>query len=334
MRHEDAVFNNILIFDGSNCLHRAIAEPHLWNLSSNGARTGGIYGVLQIICKEFKIYNYYPVVVFDGKLSTRRLGIYPNYKHHSEFNSDETHDSSETSKEYIRQRNILINLLPQIGIPVIRLENWEGDDIIAYLASISANSIVVSEDKDLYQLISSEPFKCSIKHGMKNKIVNYKTLLDENLTPKQFMLNKCFLGDVSDNIPTACPKIGDKYVGALYKLYEYCVMNNMQYPTTDFELEILCKRLNINKRQALLNFQENQFLTNLALVDLTIPVSELTTTLKLHIQDIIRTTVFTDTFLNIDNFVSTLNLFNIKSFYINGLHESLNTTKSSMLYVN
>ena len=93
---KDFVYKKVLIFDGSNCLHRAITEPHLWNMSYNGIKTGGIYGVLQIIMKEFKLYNYYPIVIFDGNLSKRRLQIYPNYKHNLDKSMRKENVSCET----------------------------------------------------------------------------------------------------------------------------------------------------------------------------------------------------------------------------------------------
>ena len=75
------VFNRLLIFDGSHCLHRNLCEPHLWEMKNiKGERTGGIYGTLQTILKESSSFNYFPVVVFDGHLSKRRLDIFPNYK--------------------------------------------------------------------------------------------------------------------------------------------------------------------------------------------------------------------------------------------------------------
>ena len=61
----EKLYQRLLIFDGSHCLHRAICEPHLWEMKNyNGQRTGGIYGTLQTILKESGTFNYFPVVVF------------------------------------------------------------------------------------------------------------------------------------------------------------------------------------------------------------------------------------------------------------------------------
>ena len=69
-------YSKILIFDGSHALHRSISEPHLWEMrNQKGERTGGVFGTLKTIYKETKYYNYFPVVIFDGHLSKRRLNI-------------------------------------------------------------------------------------------------------------------------------------------------------------------------------------------------------------------------------------------------------------------
>ena len=74
-------YNRLLIFDGSYCLHRNLSVPNQFEMkTSTGIGTGGVLGVLRTIQKELKSYNYYPVVVFDGGLSKRRLNIFPNYK--------------------------------------------------------------------------------------------------------------------------------------------------------------------------------------------------------------------------------------------------------------
>ena len=156
----EKIYGRLLIFDGSHALHRSISEPHLWEMKNfSGQRTGGVYGTLQTIQKECSSFNYFPVVVFDGHLSQRRLDIYPNYKRNLERQAlleckeeDKTEEQlldEEFRREYSTQRNDLIQLLPLFGIPCIRLDQWEGDDLIYIISKMTKNSIVVSDDKDL-----------------------------------------------------------------------------------------------------------------------------------------------------------------------------------------
>ena len=54
---QNKLYQRLLIFDGSHCLHRAICEPHLWEMKNNeGQRTGGVYGTLQTILKESETF--------------------------------------------------------------------------------------------------------------------------------------------------------------------------------------------------------------------------------------------------------------------------------------
>ena len=274
-------FKRLLIFDGSHALHRALSVPNNWEMkNSQGFRTGGVFGVLRTIQKELKTYNYYPVVVFDSGLSQRRLNLYPNYKHTQdkqllqeslEPKTEEQLLQEEFLQEYKRQRNILSELLPYFNIPVIKVDNWEGDDLIYLLTKLCENSIVVSDDKDLLQLIrEDETGKCRVRRAMRDEFWDINTLHENNFDINEYIACKAICGDTSDNIPSACFGVGEKTASGLYQLYEACKKSNLAFPKEEKDLTELCKKLNISKRKAYINFNENQFLTNLLLTDLSI----------------------------------------------------------------
>lgn len=274
-------FNRLLIFDGSHALHRAICEPHLWEMRNhNGDKTGGIYGVIQTIIKESATYNYYPVVVFDGHLSQRRLEIYDNYKRHADKQllqecveelSEAELLEMEHRREYNTQREILKKILPAMGIPVLHLEHWEGDDIIYLLTQITKDSIVVSDDKDLIQLVCDTPERrCRVRRGMRDEFIDIKYLADNCINQNEFVACKAIVGDASDNIPSACFQVGEKTALPLYKIYQSCVANATSFPQDENSLGVICKQLGLSKRKAYLNFNEEQFLKNLLLMDLAL----------------------------------------------------------------
>ena len=193
----EKIYNKLLIFDGSYMLHRNLSQPNQWEMkNTKGKRTGGIYGSLRTILKELSQYNLYPIVVFDGGLSKRRLNIYPNYKRNLEKQAlleckdDEKTEEQlleeEFRREYSTQRSDLMNLLPHFGIPCIRINNWEGDDLIYILSKLAKYSIVVSDDRDLIQLINEnqeDHTYCWVKRPMKDELWNIDTLksLDEDV---------------------------------------------------------------------------------------------------------------------------------------------------------
>lgn len=317
----DILFNRILIFDGSHCLHKNLCVPNNWEMmNSKGKRTGGIFGVLRSIQKELKEYNYFPIVVFDGHLSKRRLAIHPNYKHHAdnllkeslEQKTEEDLINEEYRIEYSTQRNDLIELLPAFGIPTIRLEDWEGDDIIYILTKLAKNSIVVSDDRDLLQLVSEDVNrKCRVKRAINQEFWDMKKLHEHNVNIAEYIACKAICGDNSDNIPGACPSVGEKTAPGLYKLYECCTKNNIPYPEDEDSLAKVCKQFDIAKRKAYLNFNENQFLANVLLTDLDIVQNEVDENMIRNLyEDVIK--VYSNK--DIEKINELLEYFEIKTF--------------------
>ena len=252
-------FNRLLIFDGSHALHRALSVPNNWDMkTSKGIRTGGIYGVLRTIMKECKTYNYYPIVVFDGGLSERRLQIYPNYKRtldkqqlneSVELKTDEQLIDEMFRQEYNTQRDVLKELLPYFNIPVICLDKWEGDDLIYILTKICKDSIIVSDDKDLLQLINDDNnYRCRVRRAMRDEFWDMNTLKERDLNIQEYIACKAIVGDPSDNIPSACFQVGEKTAPGLYKLYTESSRMIGGFPKDEKELTEKCKLINIPKR--------------------------------------------------------------------------------------
>lgn len=293
-------FNRVMIYDGSYLLHRNLSQPNQWEMiNSKGKRTGGIYGVLRSIIKESKDYNFYPVVVFDGGLSKRRLNIYPNYKKNIERQAlleckdedltEEQLFDLEFRREYSTQRNDLMQLLPLFGIPVIRINDWEGDDLIYILSKMSRNSIVVSDDKDLIQLLyEDDNRRCKVRRPMKEEMWDINTLKEKEMNIQKYIGCKCIVGDPSDNIPSACFQVGEKTAPGLYELYTKSL--NIGFPKDEEDLTKKCKDLNVPKRKAYLNFNEDQFLTNVLLTDLRLIDEDITE----DVINNIKTTIYTE----------------------------------------
>lgn len=327
--------NRTMLFDGSYMLHRSLSQPELWNMqTSKQERTGGVFGCLKTILKELRMYNYFPIVVFDGGLSKRRLSIYPNYKRAEEKallleckEEDKTEEQlldEEFRREYHTQRNILLNLLPNFGIPVIYSQDWEGDDLLYILSLISKDSIVVSDDKDLIQLIyDTDDRKCRIRRPLRDEFLDIKYLQDKDINIPEFIGCKCIVGDPSDNIPSACFQVGDKTALGLYKIYESTLPYN-NFPKNEEELNIICKQLNIPKRKAYLNFNESQFLINMSLTDLSLVDKEISDEL---LQNITNSILHQQTLTNKVNIANFLSILEIKTFETEALLHKIDNLK-------
>lgn len=290
MKINTPMYNRLLIIDGSHCLHRAMCQPELYAMqTSTGIKTGGVVGVIKTIIKEFRQFNYYPVVVFDGGLSKRRLELYPNYKRHQdrlleeckEEKTEEQLIEEQFRREYNTQRKALQELLPYYGIPVVQIDGWEGDDLIYILTKMSLDSIVLSDDKDLLQLIhepdNTDNRRCRVKRGMRDEFWDMNSLKEKNFDIQEYIACKAIVGDTSDNIPSACYQVGEKTAPDLFKIYKLNnIEKDMTFPENEEDLAKICKELGISKRKAYLNFNEDQFLTNIALTDLSLVDDEIT----------------------------------------------------------
>lgn len=333
------VFNRTLLFDGSHALHRNLSEPNTYEMrNQKGKRTGGIFGVLRTILKEFKTFNYFPIVVFDGGLSKRRLDIYPNYKRtldkqllreSLEPKTEEQLLDEEYLREYATQRNDLIELLPLFGIPVIRIDGWEGDDLLYILTKMSKDSVVVSDDKDLIQLVTEpsvqEDRRCRVRRGMRDEFITYDYLKENGINIKEYVWTKAICGDNSDNIPSSCYQVGEKTALGLIKLIEGVATNTIsKFPTDEKELETICNKLNISKRKAYLNYDENQFLTNLLLMDLSLVDEEVD---EHFINNLYIDVLAQSQILDVKEIINRLNEFDISTFDYNKLVERVNMMK-------
>lgn len=329
-------YNKLLIIDGSHALHRNICQPNLWEMrNSDGERTGGIYGTINTILKETSTFNYFPVVVFDGHLSSRRLNIYDNYKHHKDkqllledVNVEPTKIDllqQEQRQEYNRQREIIKSILICLGIPVIHLEDWEGDDIIYILTQLTKDSIIVSDDKDMIQMIFDDNNRrCRVRRGMRDEFWDIDTLKEKEINQGDFISCKAIVGDPSDNIPSACYGVGEKTALGLYKLYQALSNTNSEFPTDEKTLTEVCKKYDIAKRKAYLNFDLNQFYTNLLLMDLSLVKDDVTPEVINNIIDTIATqTAYSDYVLANE----LLNNQSIRTLNINTIINNLNRTR-------
>lgn len=271
---------NLIIFDGSYCLHRALKQQNLWLLrNSELERTGGIFGFLNIFKKEIQLMgNYFPIVCWDDGQSDRRLSIYDNYKKHREKLEDPNNipfsqmTDEQLDEDYVYnyklQRKKLIELLNAFGVPNLLFKHTEGDDLMYWLSRHCEKCKVVTDDRDLLQLITEN---CVIRQAMKDRVVDMKLLKEEyNVdTVDEFIKTKAFLGDGSDNIPSACKGVGEKSVKDFFEVYESLkLQNKIGYFLDEEILKAYCKENGYKFKKAYLNFDENRYLDNLELVDL------------------------------------------------------------------
>ena len=119
-------------------------------------------------------------------------------------------DPDDFRAQYHRQRGVLINILNSLGVPSIRVNGWEGDDLMVLLQRISNQSIIMTDDRDLIQMIA--PNTDIIRPMQKQHLVYNEYLKSENMdSPREMVIIKAISGDGSDNIPAVTSGLERKY---------------------------------------------------------------------------------------------------------------------------
>ena len=193
-----------LLVDGNNLAYRVFAAyPYL--STNNGKPVAVVYGVIKLLRAALKKFDPTSVIIaWDGSPTSRRL-LYPEYKANRGLNR--TPQEQEAYKSYRDQLIEVFAILRHMNVAQCQEPNSEADDIIAILAHDPGNYIVLSEDKDMLQLVNST---VSVYRPIIDKFYTVNTFEElTGLTPKQFLYARVLQGDDSDNI-TGIPGIGEK----------------------------------------------------------------------------------------------------------------------------
>ena len=192
---------SLVLIDGSSYLYRAFyALPGL--TAPSGQPTGAIYGVLTMLHKLIKDERPNMLgIVFDAPGKTFRHELFPEYKA----------NRKSTPEDLIIQIEPLLTAIENLGLPLIRVNGVEADDVIGTLAKEAEqrgmNILIATSDKDFTQLVSD---KITLLDTMKNRLTDRSGVIEKfGLPPEQIIDFLTLSGDASDNIP-GVPTVGPK----------------------------------------------------------------------------------------------------------------------------
>ncbi len=172
----------------------------------------GYVGMLIKVLREFK--PDYLVVVTDvsGDRETFRSTLYPEYKAHR----------PPVPIDFKPQVVRCLSISREFNIPVLGVETFEADDVIATLATRLTQQHpdlrirIVSKDKDLAQLLSDRVEMIDVHTGDRTTVESLKT--DKGVTPAQVIDMLALMGDAVDNVP-GIEGIGPKTAAELINTY-------------------------------------------------------------------------------------------------------------------
>lgn len=207
----------LVLVDGSSYLYRAFhALPPL--SSSRGEPTGAVLGVLNMLHRLLRDEAPQLVaVVLDAPGRTFRDELFADYKAHRPPMPDELR----------AQVAPLIEAVQASGLPLLRIEGVEADDVIGTLARRAAaqgiDTLISSGDKDMAQLVGP---RITVVDTMAGKTYDRDGVIARfDVTPEQIIDYLALVGDSSDNIP-GVPKVGPKTAARWLK--EYGSLDNIR----------------------------------------------------------------------------------------------------------
>lgn len=199
-----------ILVDGSYYLFRNFhALPKL--TTTKGLHTNAIRGTLNALLKLMRRYHpTHMAVAFDTRA--------PTFRH--QLSSDYKAARPPMPPELAEQIPYLHHLISALGIPLLRIEGAEADDIIgtlAHRAVAEGHHVVISTgDKDMAQLVND----CVIlEDSFSNKITDSNGVVAKfGIRPDQMIDFLTLMGDSSDGIK-GVPGIGQKTAKDLLNKY-------------------------------------------------------------------------------------------------------------------
>ncbi|MDP8213139.1 MAG: DNA polymerase I [Candidatus Zapsychrus exili] len=222
--------------------------------TSKGQPTNAVFGVINILKKILRDFDpEYVAVCFDSKKKTHRQEKFAEYKIQRPKMPDELIDQMPIIKDVIKAYNLSI----------FELGGFEADDIIATLSKHKFDEdievVIVSEDKDLYQLLDD---KVKFFSARKDKLLDCKDVEELlGFAPEKMVDFIGFAGDQSDNIPGV---LGVGEVTAKKLINQYGDLEGVYEHLDEIKPEKLKEKLTLNKDTAFLSKE-------LAVLVITVP---------------------------------------------------------------
>ena len=202
--------SRLILVDGSAYIFRAYYGLPPMN-RADGTPINAVFGFTNMLVKLIEDYsNDKMIVIFDAARENFRNEIYTEYKA----------NRGEAPDDLIPQFPLIRECVKSFNIPQLEIEGFEADDLIATYVKLAEKdkieTIIVSSDKDLMQLVSNN---VTMLDPMKNKKIEIKDVEEKfGVHPDKVIFIQALTGDKVDNIPGA-PGIGPKTASQLINEY-------------------------------------------------------------------------------------------------------------------
>lgn len=209
----------ILAIDLSSLIFRSFYGLPTSIKDSEGHPINGVKGYLETLNRLKKLYSPATVIhaIDEDWRPKWRIDLLPQYKAHRvlDDNEEEVDDALE------RQIELLPEILQTLGMQCLGKSNYEADDVLASIAKSNQNTIIVSGDKDLFQVIDDKRKIFVHLLGKDGGVLFNEKELKKRLgiEAKSYLDFAVLKGDSSDGLP-GVKGIGEKTALGIIKEFK------------------------------------------------------------------------------------------------------------------
>ena len=203
----------LMLLDSASLWYRAYYGMPDTLLAPDGTPVNAIRGYLDMTARLIGMYSPNRIVAcIEGDWRPSwRVDIFPDYKANR---LEEDGEGEEEPDLLTPQIPILLDLLDEFGIPMVGVDDYEADDVMATFAvRESGPTRIVTGDRDLFQLVDD---KRDVKVVYLAKGLSQHDLVDKAWISRKYAipgdryaLFAMFRGDPSDGLP-GVKGIGEK----------------------------------------------------------------------------------------------------------------------------
>jgi DNA polymerase-1 len=191
----------LTLIDASGFIFRAYHAIQALS-TSKGVPTNAVYGFTRMILKTLREFSpTHVALAFDKDSRAGRQAIDPTYKA----------NRLGPPPDLVPQFDLIRRVSEALNIPILEVEGWEADDVIATLAKRAKEegfrSLVVTCDKDFIQIVDED---VRLYDPMQEKHTGPADVVARlGIQPGQMRDYLALIGDAIDNVPKV-PGIGPK----------------------------------------------------------------------------------------------------------------------------
>lgn len=205
----------VVLLDGYSLAFRAFYALPESLATTSGQVTNAVFGFTSMLIKLEGEERPDAVVACMDKGAPRfRLDRYPEYKG----------GRSETPEALRQQFPLIREVLEALRIPVVELEGYEADDLLATLARRAKEegreAVIVTGDRDCLQLVNDRVTVLMTRRGVTDMIRYDPATVQERygVGPDRWTDFAALKGEQADNLP-GVPGVGDKTAAQLLEKY-------------------------------------------------------------------------------------------------------------------